>query len=203
MFTAGVLIQYHPRCIIGRPSTTSPSAKHHLILGMRLPSFWVLNQANAVPREIRQVLRSDGRFRVLVFAGRRHPFALTVCSLPQAWRQSSSKNSCLHRITPSHNHLDPRIETITIHSAVRSEIDLSDLHEVCHPWSDHWGWDCCKVYAGSEDNPAEAYSQCRVPPQDSCLAVIRPDGYVGLLCGMEDVEAASAYFEVFMSTPTP
>jgi phenol 2-monooxygenase (NADPH) len=204
MFTAGVLIQYHPSCVIADPSTTSPSAKH-LMPGMRLPSFRVLNQADAVPREIHQVLKSDGRFRVLVFAG-------DISSPTQSARYHrlgeslSTKNSCLHRFTPSHNPLDSRIEVITIHTAARSEIELSDLHEVFHPWSDYWGWDYWKVYADGGDvlgNPAEAYSQCGLLPQDSCLAVIRPDGYVGLLCVMEDVEAVNAYFEGFMSMPTP
>jgi phenol 2-monooxygenase (NADPH) len=199
-FTTGVLIHYHPSCLVAEPSIASPLARN-LVPGMRLPNFRVLNQADAVPGEIHQILMSDGRFRILVFAG-----DISLPTPSAHYRRLgeilSSNASCLHRFTPSIDPIDSRIEVITMHAAPRSKVELLDLHEVFQPWSDHGGWDYWKVYADNEDvhgNPAEAYSKCGVSPQSGCLTVIRPDGYVGLVCGMEEVEEIDAFFEGFMS----
>lgn len=103
---------------------------------MRLPNFRVLNQADAVPCEIHQILRSDERFRNLVLAG-----DLSLLTQSAHYRRLgesfSSDNSCLHRFTPSIDPIDSRIEVIIIQAALRSEVELLDLHEVFHPCSDH------------------------------------------------------------------
>lgn len=59
-----------------------------------------------------------------------------------------------------------------------------------------------KVYADNDDahgNPAQTYSRRGVCSKgDGCLAIIRPDGYVGLVCTTEDVEAVDMYFSRFI-----
>lgn len=57
------------------------------------------------------------------------------------------------------------------------------------------------MYADDEDvhgNASDAYHRCEIDPALGCLAVIRPDGYVALVCGLEQLGAVDAYFaEIF------
>ena len=59
-----------------------------------------------------------------------------------------------------------------------------------------------KVYAENDDvhgNPAQAYSRFGFCSKgDGCLVIIRPDGHVGLVCAMENVEAVDLYFSRFL-----
>ena len=50
--------------VIGKPDSASKIG-----LGMRIPSFQALNQSDARPWQFAHFLISDGRFRIILFAG--------------------------------------------------------------------------------------------------------------------------------------
>ena len=205
VYTTGILIHY-PRSEIVH-STTGPSKgpkavrfTEGLTPGMRLPDFQMLNQSDAVPTSIHKVLVADGRFRVLVFAG-----DLTresqVAKMNGLAASLAAKESFVNLYKPASASIDSRIEIITIHASPRSKIELQELPEVLHPWNEDLGWDYWKVYADDPDihgEHGEAYRQCAVDKSKGSLVVVRPDGYVGMVSELTDVDSVNVYFSGFM-----
>ncbi len=194
VFTTGLLIHYPASPIVKDKESTTCLAKN-LIPGMRVPDFQVVNQSDGIPIKLKKILRADGRFRLIVFAG--DISSPTQFARLQKFGDSlDTKTSFLHKYTPPDASIDSRIEVITIHSAKRVEVELLDLPDIFHPWSDQYGWDYWKVYADDFDvlgAQSDAYITCGVEV-GGFLAVVRPDGYVGLLCEWEELGPVEAYF---------
>lgn len=197
LFTTGLYIHYPSSPIVKNRDSENIVAKK-LVPGMRMPDFQVINQADGIPTQLKRILRADGRFRILVFAAN--------ISLPTQFSRlaklgeslNAKESSPLYKFTPSYQPIDSRIEVITVHSAPRAKIELLELHPIFHPWSDNTGWDYWKVYADDADvlgEKSDAYDVCGVEREGSgLLAVVRPDGYVGLLTAWEDLTAVEEYF---------
>lgn len=200
-YTTSLLIQYPPSTlVVGSTGPTTPPKAGGLTPGMRLPDFHVLNQADAVPSQIHKLLKSDGRFRVLVFAG-------DIALEPQAARLKelaaglSSPQSFVNTYRPASAGIDSSIEIITIHASTRSGVELQELPAVLHPWSEKLGWDYWKVYADDRDvrgDHGDAYRKCGIDENRGSLVVVRPDGYVGMIAELTDLDAVNGYFAGFM-----
>jgi phenol 2-monooxygenase len=170
-------------------------------IGMRMPSFQILNQADARPWQFQEILKSDGRWRVAVFAG-----DVSVSSQMERIRKLGKSlddpKSFIKRFTPmGGKKVDSLIEVLTIHSARRTETDLFDFPEIFHPFSQRDGWDYWKIYVDDEsyhEGHGHAYEKYGVDPKRGCAAILRPDQYVGWVGELEDVEAMDKYFSGFM-----
>ena len=78
------------------------------------------------------MLRSDGQFRILVFAGDVSK-STYFDRLDELGNYLSSETSFLRRVTPFGDPIDARVEVFTIHAAHRFKVEVFDLHEVFHP----------------------------------------------------------------------
>ena len=166
-------------------------------LGMRFPSYQVLNQSDARPWHFGEFLKSDGRFRIILFAGNLKD--------EQQWQrvqtfgeELAKPDSFLHRFTLSKKPIDSVIELLTIHSAPRHEIELLDLHDIFHPFDEQYGWDYDKVFvddASYHEGHGEAYKNYGVDSLRGCVIIARPDQYVGWIGELEDVGDIGRYFE--------
>lgn len=195
-FTTGLYIHYPSSPIVKNRDSEHIVAKK-LVPGMRVPDFQVVNQADGIPTQLKRILHADGRFRILVFAANiSSPSQFS--RLAKLGEALDAKESFLYKFNPPHQPIDSRIEVITIHSSPRAKIELLDLHSIFHPWSDNEGWDYWKVYADDADVlgvPSDAYAVCGVEREgNGLLAVVRPDGYVGLLTAWEDLTPVEEYF---------
>lgn len=192
-YTTSLLIKYPPSELVIDPTSSATLQKaNRLTPGMRLPDFQILNQADGVPSRIHKVLKSDGRFRVLIFPGD-ITVALQAARLQELAAGFSSAQSFVHAYG--------RIEIVTIHAAARSGVELQELPAVLHPWSEELGWDYWKVYADDRDihgDHGEAYQKCGIDRNEGCLVVIRPDGYVGMIAELTDLDTVNRYFAGFM-----
>ena len=197
-FLAGVGITY-PRSLLVQPtiSKRSPtSLATKMTLGARIPSHIILNQAEARPLHLADLLKSDSRWRLLVFAGDiKHPVqAQRIRELAAAL---SHPNSFLHRYTPSGAPLDSVIEVLTIHASPRIEVSLlEDLPEVFHPWDGERGWDYWKVFVDDEahhEGFADVYGRLGISRLYGCLVVCRPDQHVGFVGAVDDVGGVEQY----------
>jgi len=223
-FLSGVAVEYKPSILV-TPSESSeiksdvPVSKQHLasraILGRRIPSCRILNQAEVRPVQLHDLLKADGHWRLLVFAGDIND--ATQRSRYEALGEAlASPSSCLQKYhfrsnTGTDNRIPTQlisgqlheaesrcnslIELFTIHAAKRTSISLLELPEVFYgPWDEELGWDYWKVYvddASLHEGPAEAYEQLGIDRTRGCLVVVRPDqhvSYVGELEGIEEVE---------------
>ena len=223
MFASGLAVDYGASILVAKPGdpadqgdgtdvgpqsnapsyspTVKITSKQHLAtnikLGMRFPSYQVLMQSDARPYPFTHFLPSDGRFRIILFAGN--------ISLPPQFQRIqlfgsilSAPDSFIHRFTPANRKIDSVIEVLMIHSAPRKEIELLELHDFYHPFDEREGWDYGKVFVDDEsyhEGHGEAFMGWGVERERGCVVVVRPDQYVGWIGEVEDVRDLGGYFE--------
>lgn len=167
-------------------------------IGMRFPSHQVLNQSDGRAWEFQQKLKSDGRFRIIVFAG-------NVVNQEQSTRL---KGFC-QRLSSS-PLLAPRlikdVDVLTLHSSKRIEVELlRDFPDVLHPFDPKTGWDYDSVYVDDGNYYeafADAYKKYGVDREKGCVVVARPDQYVGYIDTLDEagLEGVEAYFAGILRT---
>lgn len=165
-------------------------------MGMRFPSFQVLNQSDARSWQFCHFLKSDGRFRIILFAG-------NLKSTKQRQRvqhlggQLAQPESFIRRHTPPRKPIDSVVEILVVPSAPRQEMELLDLHEVFHAFDEKRGWDYDKVFVDDisyHEGHGEAYKNYGVDRERGCVVIARPDQYVGWIGEVEDVGDMDRYF---------
>jgi phenol 2-monooxygenase (NADPH) len=166
--------------------------------GTRFPSYKLLNQYDTRPWELHHKMPSDGRFRIVVFAGdisvpsQKHTVNmlgewLATSLLPKYRTVTLSPGSDPHTgMLKFRTERDPSvIDVLLAHSAPREEIEiLRDLHEVYHPFDPKLGWDYDKVSVDGlsyHEGHAKAYDGYGVDRTTGAVVGVRPDGYVGLV----------------------
>jgi phenol 2-monooxygenase len=179
-------------------------SKQHLStgisVGMRMPSFKVLNQSDARPWHLQELLKSNGRWRVIVFAGDlTNPENFGRYS--QLGEKLSSPTSFLRRYTPPGQPIDSVIEVLTVHAGPRTSIELLDLPEAFHPYSEKQGWDYWKVFVDDQsyhEGHGKAYENYGIDPRRGVSVIVRPDQYVSWLGEVDDYEDMERFFSAFM-----
>ena len=221
LFTCGLATGYGASMLIAKPKVSvtcgnglngssdvhehletvgKPELALNIPLGERFPSYQVLNQSDGAFWQFAHWLPSDGRFRVILFAGN--------LLAKQQWQrvvkfgeEIASPDSFLRRFTPSSKAPGSVIELLTIHSARRTEIELLDLPEVFHPFDEKLGWDYNKVFvddASVYNGHGEAYKRYGVDRERGCVVIARPDQHVAWIGDLEDVHEIDRYFSAFL-----
>lgn len=171
-----------------------------ITVGMRIPSFKVLSQADARPWHLQELLKSNGRWRVIVFPGdlqNRDNFT----RITKLGERLGSKNSFLRRFTPADQPIDSVIEILTVHSGSRTKIDLLDIPEIFHPFDKVQGWDYWKVFVDDDsyhEGHGQAYQNYGIDPQRGASVILRPDQYVSWVGEADDYDSMANFFSGFM-----
>lgn len=169
-------------------------------LGMRMPSFKVLNQSDARPWHFQEILRSTGQWRLVVFAGDVSDKA-QMGRVQKLGETLAAKNSFISRFTPAGKPINSVIEILTIHSAPRAFTELHDFHDIFHPYSKRDGWDYWKIYVDDisyHEGHGQAYENYGVDKNKGCAVILRPDQYVSWVGELEDVQDMDTFFSGFM-----
>lgn len=204
-FLSGVGVTYKPSVLVAASGHASPASTSkesrgggviaqqelapHIVLGRRIPSYKIVNQAEARPVHLGEILASDGRWRLLVFAGDLRDRAQWG-RVQRLGERLAGPHSLLRRYTPRRQRIDAVIEVLTIHAGPRTGVELLDLHEVFHPWDEERGWDYGKVWVDDgtyHEGWADAYRMWGVDRARGCLVVVRPDQHVGFVGELEDL----------------
>lgn len=222
MFASGLAVNYTGSLLIAKPK--KPVEEHddkdvstledetskvvigkqglakNIPIGMRFPSYQVLNQSDTRPWQFGQFLKSDGRFRIVLFAGNLNN-TVQWDRVQKFGNELANLNSFLHRFTPSTSSIDSVIEVLTIHSAPRVEVELLDLHDIFHPFNEQTGWNYEKVFVDDvsyHQGHGQAYQNYGVDQEKGCVVVIRPDQYVAWIGDPEDIDDIDDYFSGFL-----
>lgn len=181
-------------------AVSKPELATKLNIGKRMPSFKVLNHADARPWHLQELLKSNGRWRVIVFPGN-----LTESTNMQRYEKLGaslgSPDSFIRQFTPPGKPIDSVIEVLTVHSGPRRGIELLDLPEAFHPHHGDLGWDYWKVYADEEsyhEGHGQAYANYGIDPSRGGSVILRPDQYISWIGEMDDYEQMSRFFTGFM-----
>jgi phenol 2-monooxygenase len=206
-FASGLSVDYGKSILIAKPDETEANGTdtekaelgniNKIKLGMRFPNFQVLNQADARPWPFQHLLKSDGRFRIILFGG--NVLSPTQHSRIKDFCEAlSSPTSFLTRVTPTHAPIDSVIEILTLHSSPRTSVEFfTHFPELLHPFSEEKGWDYNKIFVDDvsyHEGVGDAYEGYGVDKEIGCVVVVRPDGYVAFRSEVEDVDGLERYF---------
>jgi phenol 2-monooxygenase len=198
MFFTGLSVDYGGSMLVAKEGAAGSQAvgrrelASNIKLGTRLASQRVVNQSDGRVWELQRKLVSDGRFRMIVFAG-------NVASGKQQGRLQAFCRG-LRASGLLGRHLGKNIVVLTCHSAKRRQVELlRDLPDVLHPFDGTRGWDYDSVYAddGSyEGGCGNAYNGYGVDGERGCVVVTRPDQHVGQIESVDEagVLGIEAYF---------
>jgi phenol 2-monooxygenase len=194
LFASGLSVEYPSSVVVAGRGKQNVAT--NLKLGMRFPSHKVINQADARPWHFQEWMKSDGRFRIVLFAGdiRKEEQMERVKKLCDTLSLSSS---FLHRVTPHGKTIDSVIEIITLHSAPRTEVEFFDFPDLLHPFTEEKGWDYNKIFVDDtsyHEGHGHAYDGYGVDKVGGCVVVLRPDQYVAFVGDIEDVGGLEKYF---------
>jgi phenol 2-monooxygenase len=194
-FASGLIVEYPASVVVA--GTKKQDLATNVKLGMRFPSYKVINQADARPWHFQEWMKSDGRFRIVLFAGdvRKSEQKARVQKFCDSL---SSSSSFLHRITPESAKVDSVIEIFTLHSAPRTEVEFFDFPDLLHPFTEEKGWDYNKIFVDDmsyHEGHGHAYEGYGVDKEKGCVVVLRPDQYVSFVGDIEDVEDLGKYFK--------
>ncbi|KAL9037445.1 MAG: hypothetical protein Q9214_005703 [Letrouitia sp. 1 TL-2023] len=183
--STGIAIRYEPNMLVDEQGALGCSeVAKNVVFGMRLKNVKIINQADGVMIRVQKLVKPDGKFRLLVFPGdiSQGREAQRLLQLGEDLSHSKSEH-------PKALYACGHIEIITVHAAKRVDIELLDLHEVFHPWSDEGGWDYWKVYSDDStwhEGACNTYNTLGIGAE-GCMILVRPDGYVSLVCRMGDI----------------
>jgi phenol 2-monooxygenase (NADPH) len=217
LFTSAVGVHYpESELVFGAPDTTEAvidprddcgGVAAHCVPGTRFPSFPVTAQVDARTWELHHKMPSDGRFRIVVFAGDiSDPARLKLVDTLGAWIQENIVDRCATiLLSPGSNphdgsgtskfkmDKDPSIvHVLLVHSAPRCLEGFEmvrDLHEMYRPFDSKLGWDYDRVFVDEMldgSKKGEAYKGYGVDRKRGAVVVVRPDGYIGCVTELQD-----------------
>lgn len=113
----------------------------------------------------------------------------------------SNPHSFLRRYTPPGQPIDSVIEVLTVHAGPRGSIELLDLPEVFHPYSETMGWDYWKVFVDDQsyhEGHGQAYEKYGIDTRYGASVIVRPDQYVSWVGEVDNYEEMDGFFSTFM-----
>lgn len=164
-----------------------------------MPSVKVLNQSDARPWHFQELLPSNGRWRIVVFAGDISKPAQKE-KLNNVGVAFDDKRSCLRKFTPSGARYDEVFEILTVHSAPRTETTIFDFPKVFSPYDELDGWDYSKILVDDQsyhEGHGKMYETFGIS-DNGCIVILRPDQYVSYVGSLEDVDSVNTFFSGFM-----
>jgi phenol 2-monooxygenase (NADPH) len=179
---------------------STQSLAPELKLGQRIPSVKILNQSDARPWHLQEVLPSNGAWRIIIFPGditRPCPKA----HLQRLCDSLGGPDSLLKRFTPSDGRYDSIIEVLTVHAAPRQSVDIFNFPEVLRPYDELDGWDYGKIFVDDEsyhEGHGQLYETFGISREEGCLVILRPDQYISYVGNVDDYGSVDRFFSAFM-----
>lgn len=203
-FASGTAICYDASPIVAKGDkgcaiTSTPSLAKNIEVGTRFESRQVVRHSEGLPIELGDLLYMNGAFRLILFAGNAAD-CTQMARIQKFAAYLDSANSVISKYTPAGQHRNATIETITVHSNTREEVEMHDFPAP----SLFPKYDYDKIYADCESwykGHAHAYDHYGIDRQKGCVVVVRPDGYVAAVLDLEDTDKLDAYFGQFMVAP--
>ncbi|KAJ5640722.1 hypothetical protein N7528_000347 [Penicillium herquei] len=187
-FTSGCGIEYPENMTVQRDLNESadPISGTDFLSGILRPGRRLLNvrlvrHADGYRRDLQDDLISTGRFRILCLASSDllDPQGVSAQSL-------TAIGSMIPQFPPS------VLEQIVIHPRLSREFSWNDIPAEVKEYSE------MSFYSGYELD--DVYATYGVDPAKGALAIVRPDGYIGVISELGDVERVEKYLKTLIRT---
>ncbi|KAE8152359.1 FAD binding domain-containing protein [Aspergillus avenaceus] len=197
-YTAGLAAKYDASPIT--LDMNSENLYRNVVVGMRLPSSQVVRFCDSKPVQLMTTLRSDGRWRIMVFAGDISQ-PLNKNKLSAIGTYLGSTESPIHRFSPK-DAPDSLIEPILIAHGQRHNIQLGDIPECFYPVTGkNRIRDLHKIYFDDESYNkvhGHVYEHLGIDPQVGAIVIVRPDQYVSGVFALDEYSRIGRFFEGFL-----
>ncbi|KAF9466163.1 FAD binding domain-containing protein [Collybia nuda] len=189
-FTSGIGIHYGESSIV---ATLHQSYARGLSIGKRMPPQILIRAADARPFELQDLLPSDTRFKVLIFAGDTSQ-ATQRAKVDNLAVDMSASHRFLKTYSPS-GDIFAAFDILSISSATKSEVRYNELPKL---FRSHWS----KVFIDDQEargrRGGDAYTNYGIYPT-GVVVIVRPDGYVGMIAPFDKLQDVDQYFRGFTS----
>ncbi|KAL4736366.1 FAD binding domain-containing protein [Aspergillus similis] len=198
-YTAGLTAKYDESpitCDLG----LSDSLAKNVVVGMRLPSSQVVRYCDSKPVQLMSALKSDGRWRVMVFPGNiSKPQNRARLDAVGAYLASSESPLQTYRLQDG--DCDSLIEPILVGHGPRHDIELEQIPPAFYPVTGkNQIKDLHKIFFDDESyNKAhgELYKYLGINPEDGVIIIVRPDQYVSSVIAIDDYKRVGQFFAGF------
>lgn len=188
-FSSTTAIEYEAGLLVAKQGGSIVSKQHlapGIHVGRRLTSHTVEKHANGESVEFGKSFPSDGRYRIIIFAGnisesnqmRRVEHLSQVLEVPAALVQRLEGCGVVPQDV---------FEILVLHSASRDEVEIADLPPFLFKDADPFQ----QVFVDNNQSRgwllSEAYSKYGISRERGCLVLVRPDRHVMYIGELEDV----------------
>ncbi|KAJ5811268.1 hypothetical protein N7474_007569 [Penicillium riverlandense] len=202
-YTAGLTAKYDVSPITAALESTQLAS--NVVVGMRLPSAQIVRFCDSKPMQLMQSLKSDGRWRVIVFGG--------DLSVPQSQEKLNalgnyldSPDGPIHSFTPPSAHADSLIETILVGHGKRHDVELEQIPACFYPVSGkNQTRDLHKIFYDDEAYNllhGHAYDFLGIDPKQGAIIIVRPDQYVSAVMSLDKYPEIGKFFAGFLKRQT-
>ncbi|KAI9930611.1 hypothetical protein MW887_011365 [Aspergillus wentii] len=193
-YTAGLTAKYE-KSVITSDIDDSERLSSNVTVGMRLPSAQVVRFCDSKPVQLAEPLKSDGRWRVMAFAG-----DITVpgnrTGLNTLGKYLSSSTGPINSFTSKNADVDSLIEPILVAHGKRHAVELDQIPECFYPFTGkNQVRDLHKIYFDDESynrGHGHVYKHLGMSPEKGVIVIVRPDQY------MDEYEQIGKFFEGFL-----
>ena len=219
-FASGTIVDYEDSLLISKKqsniSSSSPDEEGRVFsslatkvpVGRRLYNDHIIAQADGRPVDTLERFSSDGRFRVLIFAGdvKNHPKNFDL--LNDFQELIDSKEYFAKKFTPINAFANSVIDIVTIHSSDRHDVELEDFPSFTHPLDFKRRCDYWRLYSGVgetyHEGKVDIYSTYGIDKKKGAILVLRPDSHVALVSefSIAGLNKVNDYFNGFMIPQT-
>ena len=201
-YTAGTATCYQPALLTG-PSTHQKLASG-LAIGTRFHSAPVVRLGDGKVMQLGEVLKADGRWRLIAFAGRGDrggagsPLG-QLCDF-----LTGSADSPLIRYTPTGADIDSVFDVRAVFQHSHHDLAITDVPALLFPPKGRYGLrDYEKAFcalSASNQNEADPniYALRGIDRERGCLVVVRPDQYIAHILPLDATRTLAAFFSGFM-----
>jgi phenol 2-monooxygenase len=199
-YTAGTAARYRPSTITGE--ATHQHLAEGLPIGMRFHSAPVIRLADAKPVQLGHVVKADGRWRILAFAGAEDPAAQSSRIRALCDFLSGAPESPVRKYTAAGEDIDHVIDVRAVFQQGHRDLAIEAMPPLLLPRKGRYGLcDYEKMFCADLQSGNDIFTLRGIDREAGCLVIVRPDQYVAHILPLDGYEALAALFDGFMVRP--
>lgn len=200
-YTAGTATHYRPSILTGE-GVYQHLAKGFTI-GKRFHSAPVVRLADARLIHLGHVVKADGRFRIIAFAGTGDPAASTSVIRQLCDFLAKSRESPIRKYTRRGEDIDAVIDVRAVFQQAHRELAIEAMPDLLLPQKGRFGLqDYDKIFCADAKGGNDIFAMRDIDREAGCLVVVRPDQYVAHVLPLDGYKQLTAFFDGFMLPQT-
>ncbi len=193
-FTAGLTVRYEASVLTGtgQHQNLAPGFP----IGKRFHSVPVIRLADAMPMQLGHAIEADGRWRILIFAGK------SDCGQPGQAVQllceflAASDASPVRRFTRSGEDIDSVIDIRAVFQQGFRDLAFQRMPSLLRPNKGRYGLcDYEKIFCADVKSGSDIFEMRGIDRDQGCIVLVRPDQYVSDLLPIDHHQDVARFFE--------